>query len=451
MRHSRARLGHVIVMLTAYLLDATIAVSAPRPAEAEGGMARFLPAGKTLGDLTSGRIDAQPVISAAIDADTAVILPCGSYHIKRPFTDWHRDGTRLSGISNGCVRLIADFAIADGAVNIFHLSGHNQTISDMMIVASRVMTAGAAIYLDSTFNDTMENLVFEGPFWNGIYIYGSNNTHLAGLTARPPFMPGTTLPNPQNGKAYAGRSFIALNGDPSTGKITIDSYIRDINIAQYQYGIEYIYASGIYADAIDIVGARTAHIFDPDTRRNVNGVQMTNVLGDTSYEDNWRFPESGGGVFEVMCTNCWASSSYTGSGFTIENTKASQLSFSNSSTLNNARSGLVIRGGTNISWSYGAIELNNTDIDRSATQSSDVLIAGKVDGLRIQDTFIGRGGVVHNLLHKNYRPVFAIEIDDNADVDHLLISGIQSSGHRRGALHIPPGKTGINIRAAIGD
>lgn len=417
-------------------------------------LSQFITPGHSLGDLRRGVIDAQPVISKVIERFGQVTLPCGQYRIDEPFGNWSKDGIRLSGVSTGCVNINVTFSMSRETPALFYLSGHYQTISNLTIVAKKKMSSGAAIYLKYVSGTHLHDLVVTGPFWNGVYIYGSNNVHLDHIYGRPPFLDGEDIPNPQNGAAFAGNGFITLDGNKENGKINIDTYISNVNIAQYKYGINYIYASGVYCDGIDVVGAKNGHIFTPGEGENVNGIQMVNVLGDTSFDANWFFPKSGGGVFDLLCTNCWASSSYNGAGVEIENYRSSQVNFLNSISLNNAQSGLKIGGGNQISWVGGAIEMNNTKLNNNRYDSPDVSISGEegsLDWLRIQDIFIGQGGIMHTLYHKKNQATYAIDVSAVPSLTHVLISNIQTSGHILGVVKLPADKSNILVSNVIGN
>jgi len=417
-------------------------------------LSEFITTGHSLDDLRKGLIDAQPIISNAINRYRHIVLPCGEYRIEEPFGDWSKDGISLSGVSTGCVNINVYFSINNEKPYLFYLSGHYQSISNINIIAKKKMISGSAIYLNYVTGTHLHDLLVMGPFWNGVYIYGSNNVHLDHIYARPPFLDGQEIPNPQNGAAFSGNSFITLDGNKKNGKINIDTYISNVNISQYKYGINYIYASGVYCNGIDVVGAKNGHIFTPGQEENVNGIQMINVLGDTSFDANWFFPNTGGGVFDFLCTNCWASSSYNGAGVEIENYHSSQLNFSNSISLNNSQSGLKIEGGTQISWVGGAIEMNNTKLNNNMYDYPDVSISGasgSLDWLRIQDVFIGRGGIMYMLHHKKNQATYAIDMSALSSLTHVLISNVQTSGHMLGVIKFPAEKTNISISNVMGD
>lgn len=434
--------------ISAALATAFGASYARTPAERSGTSLQpqdFLDADQTPAQLLSGEIDAEPSIAKAIAAGSAVTLPCGTYRIDEPFPTWSTDGIRLSGKSMSCVTLNINFAISDGSINVFTLSGHGQSISNLTLNANKQMTAGTAVFMSLTSNDRLHDLLFSGPFWNGIYVYGSNNTHIDHVYGRPPYLASATVPDPQDGEAYAGGSFITLAGDVSTGGINIDTYMNDINIAQYTYGISYVYTSGVYGNAIDVVGALNAHLFTPASGGNVNGIQLSNVLGDTSYGPNWYFPDSGGGVYELMCSGCWASSSYSDAGIVMGNPKLSQVNFSNSTALNNSKSGLYISAGENIRWVGGAIEMNNTKLG-STSDEPDVYVSdgsGTTDWLSFTGAFIGQGGIMKYNVGKSNEATYAIDMSAVPDTTHISIVGVQTYNHSSGQFNLPTTTTNI--------
>ena len=398
----------------------------------------FLADGQTAAQLTSGQIDAQPAIAAAIAAGTAVTLPCGTYLINEPFPVWAYDGLRLSGAATSCVTLNINFSGTDGSHNLFYLKGHYQTISNLTLNAIRGWSAGAMIYAWETFGDVISNIQVTGPFWNGIYLYAANNTHISNFNFRPPYLSSVAIPNPQNGAAYAGGAAIVLDGDAVNAAPSIDTYLSEGNIAQYQYGIEYIYASGIFENGIDIVGTQQAHLFTPRSGENVNGFQGVNVLGDTSYGPNWHFTGLGG-IYEFMCSVCWASSSYSESGVVFDNANVSQINFENSTSLNNSKYGVYIAGGVNIGWVGGAIEMNNTQLGSNADVSDVYLSAdsGKLDWIRFQNAFIGRGGIMKYQVGKTNQAQYAVDLAGIPSTTHVTLMGLQTFNHSKGQFNLP--------------
>ncbi|MFT9399806.1 hypothetical protein [Acetobacter sp.] len=405
----------------------------------------FLSAGQTAAQLTSGQIDAEPAIAAAVAAGRAVTLPCGNYRLDEPFPDWSTDGVRLSGMNMQCVTLNVNYTINNGSINVFHLSGHGQIISDMTLNATQKMTAGCLIFEQYVSQNRIHDLIVTGPFYNGIYVYGSNNVHIDHIYARPPFLNSETIPDAQKGPAYAGGAFITLDGDPDSGKINIDTYLSDLNIAQYTYGISYLYSSGVFENGIDVVGALNAHIFSPSAGRNVNGLQILNVLGDTSYGANWYFPNSGGGVYEFMCASCWASSSYSDAGIAILNPNVSQIHWVNSTAVNNSKSGIYISGGRNIGWSGGAIEMNNTKLG-STDDASDVYLSdgnGTLDWISISGAFIGQGGIMKYQIGKTNQAPYAVDLASVPSTAHITLTGLQTFNHSIGQFNLPSTTTNI--------
>lgn len=404
----------------------------------------FLANGQTAAQLISGQIDAEPAIAAAIAAGNAVTLPCGTYRIDEPFPVWAQDGLRLSGAATSCVTLNINFSVTDGSYNLFYLKGHYQTISDLTLNATKGWSAGSMIYLWETFGDVIHHIQVTGPFWNGIYLYGANNTHIGNFSFRPPYLSSVSIPNPQNGAAYAGGAAIVLDGDAVNAAPSIDIYLSEGNIAQYQFGIQYIYASGIFENGLDIVGTQQAHLFTPGNGENVNGFQGVNVLGDTSYGPNWHFTGSGG-VYEFMCSTCWASSSYSDSGVVVDNPNVSQINFENSTSVNNSKYGVYIAGGRNIGWVGGAIEMNNTQLG-STSAASDVYLSaafGTLDWIRLQNVFIGQGGIMKYQVGKTNQAPYAVDLASVPSTAHIALTGLQTFNHSSGQFNLPSTTTNI--------
>lgn len=392
----------------------------------------YLQPGQSASDFMNGKIDAEPAIAAALATGKSVQLPCGYYLLNEPLPTLTQFGQALSGVSQSCTTIAVNFSSGD----VIKYTGSYQAIHDLEFYVTKQMTLGAVIHAYKSGVSQLYNLNVQGGVYNGIVVDGANGTHITHVVLQPPFLPGVIAPNPQSGAAYAGNSAITITGDTNTSELSVDTFINDVNISQYKFGLYVDYASGIYSGSgLDIVGSLHALIFTPGNGETVNGVQFTNVLGDTSYGDNWYFTGSGL-INEVLCTNCWASSSISGSGLESDNTNAlsGQISFTGSSFLNNYAQGINLNGMRNWNFTNDVIEMNSR---KESAYAPDIgIYSGTGNYVRIQNSFIGSGG---RILAIGASPYSTYAVDAGAyNVDNfLMISGNQTSGHVNGSMKLP--------------
>lgn len=389
----------------------------------------YLPTGQSVVDLMTGKIDAEPTIAAALATGKSVELPCGYYVLNEPLPTLTQFGQALFGTTQSCTTIAVDFSSGD----VIKYTSSYQSIHDIEFYITKQMTSGAIIHAYKSGTSQIYNLNIQGGVYNGIVVDGANGTHITNVVLQPPFLPGVTPPNPQSSSAYAGNSGIVLTGDTNTGTLSVDTFINDVNISQYKFGVYMDYASGVYSGSgVDIVGSLHGIIFSPSETETVNGVQFANVLSDTSYGDNWYFTGSGL-INEIMCVNCWASSSISGSGLFSDNTNSGsgQITFTGSTFLNNYGQGVNLNGMANWNFTNDIIEMNSRE---GSGKTPDVGIYKNAgDFIRIQNSFIGKGGRIA-ALGASTNTTYAVDAGSYNTNYHLLLSGNQTSGHISGGM-----------------
>ncbi|ARW47217.1 hypothetical protein [Acetobacter pasteurianus] len=400
----------------------------------------YLQPGQSASDFMNGKIDAEPAIAAALATGKSVQLPCGYYLLNEPLPTLTQFGQALSGVSQSCTTIAVNFSSGD----VIKYTGSYQAIHDLEFYVTKQMTLGAVIHAYKSGVSQLYNLNVQGGVYNGIVVDGANGTHITHVVLQPPFLPGVIALNPQLGPAYAGNSGITVTGDKVTGVLSVDTFINDVNISQYKFGLYVDYASGIYSGSgLDIVGSLHALIFTPGNGETVNGVQFTNVLGDTSYSDNWYFTGSGL-INEIMCVNCWASSSITGAGLKADNLNvgSGQITFNSSTFLNNFAQGLNLNGMANWNLTNDVFEMNSRQGRSKAPDIGIYKNAG--DFIRIQNSFIGKGGRIAALGAPS-NATYAVDAIDYHLSGHLILSGNQASSHTVRMFNLPSNKGNVIV------
>ena len=262
-------------------------------------------------------------------------------------TAWNRqlsfDNTSrlfLDGASPACVTLQANFAagdilVATGTVDL--------RISNLTFDAAAARSAGAVVHLAATFGATLENIGISGPQYGDAFLVdGANTTHIHHYNCGPP-VPFVI------GKFGAG-ACVHVTGPTSPAMQAVDTYISDGNSSSYHYGIELTNASGVAVTNVDNVVSGNGIIVDPPAGMSVWAARFVNVLGDTSYGDNWLFTGQGGTfgpISEIQVATSWASNSQTATGLGIVTGNLDGLQVSNFTALSNYGDGIALLAGRN--------------------------------------------------------------------------------------------------------
>lgn len=383
----------------------------------------YLAVGQTLAGLVTAAFDAAPVINAALAAGVSVQLPCGTYTIGGPLTAVARDGARLVG-TEGCTV----FNIAFAAGDVIHLTGHFQTVRDIAFNATVSHTSGAGVHQDKTSFNVMDRLAFYG-LWStdAMLMDGSNTTFINDF-------------NCSNGPLFQISSFRPGGACIHVVGNAVEVHIKHGLAARFDAGIRVSYGSGVYAEGVDALQNGHGVLFDPGAGQSVFGIQMTNVLGDTSYADNWLFSGTGP-ISDVQLANCWASSSGTGNGMALTNPTLDGLHISNSLFLGNWGDGLNIVTGKNIVVSGSAAEYNNVT---NASAGNGFHLQAGVSRVTMTGNRAGLGGTYSYVGGVTNHQLAGISVEAGAG-DYLTFTGNNLVGNIAASMAI--GATGPNIKA----
>ena len=334
--------------------------------------ADFLTSVQTEAQLTTAAFDAAPAINAALGAGLSVDLPCGTYAINSPITGMTKDGTSLSG-APGCVVFNIGFSTGD----VIRLSGtHFQTVQNIRFNATVAHTSGAGIHQLQTSNNSMDKLTFYG-LWNAdaMLLDGSNTTFINDFDC-------------SNGPLFAASAILTGGACLHVIGNALEVHVKHGLSARFDAGLRITYGSGVYVESLDAVQNIRGVVIDPAVGQAVFGIQMTNVLSDTSYGDNWFF-SGAGPISDVQLANCWASSSGTSAGMLLNNPALDNLQIGNTVFTGNHGDGLNIAAGKNIVITGSTAEHNNIT---GAVGGSGFRIQAGVSQVTISGSKAGEGG-----------------------------------------------------------
>ena len=390
----------------------------------------YLAAGQTVAGLTSAAFDAAPAINAALAAGVSLQLPCGVYSIGAPLAVVARDGARLAG-TEGCTVFNVAFAAGD----VIHLTGHFQTVRDIAFNATVSHTSGAAVHQDKTSSNVMDRLTFYG-LWStdAMLMDGSNTTFINDF-------------NCSNGPLFQVSSFRAGSACIHVIGAALEVHIKHGLAARFDNGIRITHGSGVYVEGVDAVQNGVGIRFDPSVAlaQSVFGVLMTNVLGDTSYADNWLLAGDGP-ITDVQLSNLWASSSSFSSGFSVTNAAVDGLHISNGLFLGNAGDGLNIVAGKNIVVTGSGAEFNNIS---NGTAGSGFHLHGGVSRVTISGSRAGIGGSYTNTAGVVNHQIAGIQVDAGAG-DYLVFTGNNVVGNINAGMTIAATGTQVKTSANAG-
>lgn len=389
----------------------------------------FLSEGQSVSDLVNRKIDVGALINRAFAAGVArVRLPCGNYLI----TTTIRMGSMKTLMGDGmCTALFSTSSNED----VLDVSGAFSSIRDLRFVNASTKSGGAVIAAVKTFHLAIDHIAIDAItpttyWWNGIALYGANDTHINDSEIRP-----------------AGRnSAIQLSGTSATGR-SEDSYVTHTNLNGWQNNFELSWASGNYLSNMDILSARKFGVlFDPSPSQEVDGTRASQVLSDSNTADGWRFDGSGP-ITETALTNCWSSTNgyrqksaiiiALADGLHVINPNTNNLTVLSSEFHANTAHGVEISAGKNILLSGNTLFMNGA-AGRVSTVDTKEYSLNSYSGIFIDTAAsyvtaiynIGGMGGVSNVGAVNHQRYLI----DNASVNYVTISLNMGNTHWGGSV-----------------
>lgn len=353
----------------------------------------FLSSSETISELVNQKIDVGALINKAFKSGISrVRIPCGNYLITTTI--------QMSGLQtlmgDGMCTALYSTIVGDDVIDV---SGAFNTIRDIRINNMVTKTGGNVIFAHKTFHLVIDHIDIDAVnthtyWWNGIVLYGANDTHINDSEMRPA------------GKNAA----IQLSGTQKTGR-SEDTYITHTNINGWKYALELSWASGNYLSNMDLLSATEfGVIFDPESWQEVDGTRASQILSDSNTKDGWRF-DGVGAITETSLTNCWGSTNgyQQGSsqivaladGLHVVNPNTDNLTVLASEFHSNTAHGIEIDSGQNILISSNTIFMNGIGgqakiLDTSAYKPnsySGIFIHKPVSYISVTNNIGGLGGV----------------------------------------------------------
>jgi len=382
-----------------------------------------------------GKTDDSAAINAAIAyakstsyAGGRIWFPDGVYSIGAPIV-LTGSGFSLVGSSPKSVTIRANYQsgnIIQIGQSPRSLDNENDGIYGINLTSSSPMRFGAAIYADGVYNLKIDDVRIDGPLYDGIDLEnGAGTTY--GI-----FLSKFWIGGERN------RGLVIGANSTDTSHVVTDVFLSDSMIlpgqAQTSCGICLYAAGGFYATGTDITNKGNNYFENairiaPSSGTDVNAVMLTQVLADSSINDNIALGGSGI-IADVTITNGWASTSRSGSGIVFSNNHTDGVSVVATAIDSNARSGVLIKAGQNISIQNSRI-LNNSMAESG--RYSGILIAPGVSHFTLTANQIGNGGWFNQSGHARIHQQWGIQILPGAS-DGYVLSLNRGVGNENGMI-----------------
>lgn len=283
-------------------------------------------------------------------------------------------------------------------------------------------TGGDLIYIDAgavTVDSAQIYASSSHTFYNGIHVdsvngveYYINNFAIAGA--------GTA-------STASGGSGIVI-GETSSTNQNVGGVVANGNIGGAYDGILIYSSGGFNAENLDIINSGSHGVATyPGSGSHIFALVFQNVQSDTSSGDNWYFGTNGGDVGNVTMTNCWGSSSSTGSGVNIVGASAGKVngvSINGGQFIFNSHAGITNGNGTNFLVN-GALVMGNSQVGPSSYPG--IAIGAGVTQFVITNNISQYGGYLQNVGSPDYQS-YGIQVQTGAS-DYYIITGNLVNGN----------------------
>lgn len=284
---------------------------------------------------------------------------------------------------------------------------------------SATQTSGDMIYINagSVTIDSIFIFASGHTFWNGIHVDATNGVDYY-----------------VNNFFIAGGSNNAIQiGEPSSTNQNVGGVIANGNIGSVFDGILIYSSGGLNVENVDIINSSSHAVATfPGTGSHIFALSFQNVQGDTSTGDNWSFGTNGGDVGNVTMTNCWGSTSQTGSGISILGAAANKVngvSIIGGQFIFNRQFGIVNSNGKNLLVN-GALVMGNSQAGTNLY--AGIAIGAGVTNFVITNNISQYGGYLENFGSPNNQS-FGVQVVSGAS-DYYIISGNLGQNNNSGNI-----------------
>ena len=367
----------------------------------------------------TGVSDSTSAINSAITAAAAggvVYFPTGTY--KFTSLTITTQNVVLAGDGNFAT-VLAPTNTTGHLITFGNTSGssgqYGNGIRDMKIVPASTMTAGNALYLFDTWNFTAQNVVFGGNEWDGIDIDCNitNGCFATRLTNVDIFSPGNS------GVAIGAGS---TNGPPSDIFMTNMDIIGQVGVG---VGIDLAWASGVYANNVEVGQFTYGWGFFPTVSHWVFATFITNSLADGSSLVGYYF-SGPGAMRDIQLVDSWAAST-GGQGLEVDSSSTSLdgLTIADSTFEYNAQFGLLFNAGKNITLNGIHVFTNSVS---SLNAYSGIGFSGTSTQFTVTNSLSGLGGFLSGTNNQNYGLLINTSTQANYLVSNNSFFGNQTAG-----------------------
>lgn len=237
----------------------------------------------------------------------------------------------------------------------------------------------------------------------------------------------------------------SLSGiEVGAGSLAQGVWILDGIVASCYDGILLNYASGVYANTVDIISSgNSAFATYPGVGQYVTAVFAEGVTADTSVGHGIALIDNGGKTTDVNLVNCWAATNGLSGLRCAANTDG--VLVSGSRFINNDQRGILLENGRNYTISGCQIGMNSMD---GSALYDGVAIGAGVTHVTIENCFSGGPLGRIGTLASNWQR-YGVWV--GAGADYLVISGNNLTGNVTGALLNNSTASNIFISENLGD
>lgn len=380
---------------------------------------------KAHGAVGDGSTDDTAAIQAALNAVPSsggtVLLPAGTYKVSSTLTI-DKDNTVLTGVGASSVIQVPNTALGIDVIVVGNgaTTRAQCTIRDLRITATAQKTGGVGVHLTKCFKIWLQNLLVEKQYRS---LQFSNTTEV--------WLRNSDI---RDTKEHG----LLLSNDLMSG---FDWYITDCvfdnpDVTNTGSGIHWDGGETLVVSGLDLLRFNVGLYVNPTNGRESRFGFMSNMIMDTSLDNNVRISNSGSGsTVGLTFTNCWSGTAVN-YGVLIDKPGSGSVQgvrWIGGKVFHNGLAGFRLAGGQDVHISDCDIIANS---QTSSGSRHGVEVAGGVSEFSVKGCRIGGGYGQGNTQG------YAIHLDSGAS-DHYIILGNDCHGNNN-TPKINDNGTGVN-------